>query len=199
MLDAATLAGGDGANVVSQLNRKAGARTVVSGSYYAIGDSLQFRAQVSDAATGEVLSVMAPVTTPRSAPQAAFPLLRERVLGAIAVLADEAVPRAVGLRQRPPTYEAYRAFELGSQRFTRQDYAGAIPLLRQAHEIDTTFMVPLLNLISALWNEAEFDSVGTGTRAIARERGGRSIPTSACSSSTSTTSTRATCRAPTTS
>jgi len=160
VLDAATFAGSDAGNVVTQLNRRAGARTVVSGSYYAVGDSLQFRAQVSDASTGEVLTVMAPVTTLRSAPQAALPLLRERVLGAIAVLADEKVARTVGLRQRPPTYEAYRAYELGSQRFTRQDYAGSIPLFRQAHEIDTTFMVPLLNLISAFWNEAEFDSVG---------------------------------------
>ena len=161
VLDAATFAGSDAGNVVTQLNRRAGARTVVSGSYYAVGDSLQFRAEVSDASTGEVLTVMAPVATPSASPQAAFPLLRERVLGAIAVLADEKVARTVGLRQRPPTYEAYRAYELGSQRFTRQDYAGSIPLFRQAHDIDTTFMVPLLNLISAFWNEGEFDSVGS--------------------------------------
>lgn len=159
-LDATEPREGDGsATLATRLNRKTGARTVVSGAYYLLGDSLQFRAQVSNAVSGEVLSVMAPVTTTRHAPQGALPLLRERVLGAVAVLADEDLPRAVGLRQRPPTYEAYRAFELGSQRFTRQDYAGAIPLFQQAHALDTTFMVPLLNLISAFWNEAQFDSV----------------------------------------
>ena len=160
-LEASVLpAGAEETDLARQLNRKTGANTVVTGAYYAVGDSLQFRAQVSNAVTGEVLSVLAPVTAARATPQAAFPLLRERVLGAVAVLADEEFPRAVGLRQRPPTYEAYRAFELGSQRFTRQDYAGAVPLLRQAHALDTTFMVPLLNLVSAWWNEAEFDSVG---------------------------------------
>lgn len=141
--------------------------------------------------------LLAPVTAGRSTPQAAFPLLRERVLGAVAVLADEEFPRAVGLRQHPPTYEAYRAFELGSQRFTRQDYAGAVPLLRQAHDLDTTFMVPLLNLVSAWWNEAEFDSVG---RVLAQLHANEPAlhPYQPCSSSTTTTSTAATCAGRTT-
>ena len=167
-LDASTLpAGEEDKNLVTRLRRKTGARSVVTGAYYLIGDSLQFRAQVSDAASGEVLTVVAPVTTSRAAPQAALPLLRERVLGAVAVLADDDIPAAGGMRQRPPTYDAYRAFEQGSLRFQAQDYAGAIPLLKRAHELDTTFMVPLLTLVSALWNEGEFDNIG-GVLAVLR-------------------------------
>ncbi len=161
-LEAATLSQGEAdRNLVTRLHRRTGARSVVTGAYYLVGDSLQFRAQVSDAGSGEVLTVVAPVTAPRTNPQAGFPLLRERVLGAVAVLADEEIPVAGGMRQRPPTYDAYRAFEQGVQRFQTQDYAGSIPLLKRSHELDTTFMVPLLTLVSALWNEGDFDSIGT--------------------------------------
>jgi len=161
-LDASTLPEGEAnKNLVTRLHRKTGAQSVVTGAYYLIGDSLQFRTQVSNAVTGEVLTVVAPVTAPRATPQAAFPLLRERVLGAVAVLADEAIPAAGGIRQRPPTYEAYRAFEQASIRFQDQDYADAIPLLVRSHELDTTFMVPLLTLVSARWNVGQFDSIGS--------------------------------------
>jgi tetratricopeptide (TPR) repeat protein len=160
-LDASTLAGDEpDKNLVTRLNRKTGARSVVTGAYYLVGDSLQFRAQVSNAESGEVLTVVAPVITSRATPQGAFPLLRERVLGAVAVLADEAIPAGGGMRQRPPTYDAWRVFEQASLRFQQQDYAGSIPLFQRSHELDTTFMVPLLTLVSALWNEAEYDSIG---------------------------------------
>lgn len=160
-LEATAHLGSTGASdLVAQLARRTGARTIVSGSYYAVGDSLQFRAQVSDAASGEVLSIISPVMAPRQSPQDALAPLRERVLGAVAVLAHEGLPVGGGLRQHPPTYDAYLAFEQGSQRFTAQDYEAAVPLLKQARARDTTFLVPLITLASAWWNMGEFDSVG---------------------------------------
>ena len=161
-LDASTLPEGETSkNLVTRLNRRTGAQSVVTGAYYLVGDSLQFSTQVSNAVTGEVLTVVAPVTAARATPQAAFPLLRERVLGRRGCTGRRGHPAAGGIRQRPPTYKAYRAFEQASTRFQAQDYSGAIPLLERSHELDTTFMVPLLTLVSALWNEGEYDSITT--------------------------------------
>jgi serine/threonine-protein kinase len=144
------------------------AGTIVSGAYYLIGDSLQFRTQVVDAATGRLLTVLPAVTAPRIAPELALGPLRDRVMGTFAVLMDKRLPRSGGIRQRPPTYEAYQAFDAGLRRFSRQDYAGAIPEFRRAFLLDTSFVSPLLSAATSWWNEEEIDSVGA---ALAQVRG----------------------------
>lgn len=145
--------------VASRLARLLEAGTLVAGSYYLVGDSLQFRTQVMDAASGRLLVALPAVNAPRAAPEQALAELQQRVMGTYAVLMDQRLPRAGGISQRPPTYEAYRAFDVGARRFARQDYAGSIPEYRKAAALDTLFVSPLMSMATSWWNMGQMDSV----------------------------------------
>ncbi len=150
----------------AQEGKQPPAGTIVSGSYYLAGDSIQFRTDVVDAASGRLLSALPPVTAPRAAPGEAIAQLRDRVMGMYAVLLDERLPAAGGARQRPPTYEAYQAFDAGLRRFVNQEYAEAVPYFKRAFALDTFFVSPLLTAATSWWNEGQMDSVGALLEAV---------------------------------
>jgi hypothetical protein len=150
---------GRSVNPVSFLREETGAGTVVTGSYYLLGDSLQFRLEVADAVRGRVLGTIAPIMTSRSTPQAGIEAMRDRLMGMIAVWTEDKITHARQLEQRPPTFEAYQIFEAGAERFRNQDYAGAMTEYRRAFLADTEFVGALLSAGIASWNlgEAEAD------------------------------------------
>ena len=139
-------------NPVSFLREETGAGTVVTGSYYLIGDSLQFRLEVADAVRGRVLGTIAPISTSRSAPQAGIEAMRNRLMGMIALWTDDKVGHARQLEQRPPTFEAYQIFEGAVERFRNQEYAEAMTEYRRAFLADTEFVGALLSAGIASWN-----------------------------------------------
>ncbi len=97
------------------LARATGAGTVIGGSYYKQGDSLYIRAQLIDANTGDIISSLEPVSAPASTPVRAVEQLRTRVLSALATALSVPSTGTTGLTLRPPTYDAYRAYEEGSR------------------------------------------------------------------------------------
>jgi len=143
---------GRGVNPVSFLREETGAGTVVTGSYYLLGDSLQFRLEVADAVRGRVLGTIAPIMTSRAAPQAGIEAMRDRLMGMIALWTEDQITHAHQLEQRPPTFEAYQIFEGGAERFRNQDYAGAMTEYRRAFLADTEFVGALLSAGIASWN-----------------------------------------------
>jgi tetratricopeptide (TPR) repeat protein len=143
-----------------EVAQQTGAGTVVTGSYYEVGDSLRVSAQVVDAASGRILAAFPSLTAPRQHPEQALAPLRDRAMGTFAVLMDQRLPPAAAARSRPPTYEAYLAFDAGLRRFVNQDYTGAIPELRKAVTLDTFFMSPRMTIAASWWNEGRMDSVG---------------------------------------
>lgn len=126
--------------------------TVVWGSVYLRGDSLLFAAQVSKAPEGELLASLEPVTAPRKDPLPGVEELGRRVTGTLAMLVDERLRRWSRYSGSPPSYEAYREFVLGLERWTHQGenpsssdlYASAYRHYRRAAELDSTFVLPLL-------------------------------------------------------
>ena len=155
----------------SQDGRQPPAGTIVSGAYYLSGDSIQFRTEVVDAVSGRLLSALPPVSALRTAPGDAIGQLRDRVMGMYAVLLDERLPATGGARHRPPTYEAYKAFDAGLRRFVNQEYAEAVPYFQQAFALDTSFVSPLLTAATSWWNEGQMDSVGTLLAAVRARQG----------------------------
>jgi serine/threonine protein kinase/tetratricopeptide (TPR) repeat protein len=144
---------------VSLMQQETGAGTVVTGSYYQVGDSLQFHAEVVDAVAGKVLIALAWITVPRSAPEAAISELRQRVMGMIALSRDNRLTQATGKSGRPPTFEAYQAFDRGLARARDQDYAQALPEFLHAFQMDTEFVTALLSAATASWNLGRSDEV----------------------------------------
>jgi tetratricopeptide (TPR) repeat protein len=129
-----------------------GAGTVVSGSYYQRGDSLEFQAQVFNVIKGAVLGATAPVHGSVEDPGNAIGLLRERVTGILAARFDPfmrvEIPRSV----RPPNYQAFQAYSSGLSAWMDGDYSEALRHLERASALDTTYVRASILTISCYVN-----------------------------------------------
>jgi len=128
-----------------------GAGTVVSGVRTRQESDLDFRAQIVDLATGEVLySVEASGVVDR--PMVVVEALRQQVMGALALSLDRVFAEAV---YRTPSYEAYQAMARGVEEFAVRDHAGALPHFLRAYQLDTTFLAPLFWAITTSRNQGD--------------------------------------------
>lgn len=123
--------------------RAAGAGTIVSGSYYALGDSVELRANVVDVGSNIILRVVAPVRAPGSHVEDGVDVLRQRVMTAFATLFDQRFGKWAVPSGQPPLYEAYRDYVDGMDAFNRMAFDDALAEFLQAHDRDTTFVLPL--------------------------------------------------------
>jgi TolB-like protein len=137
---------------VAALAAETGAATVVTGSFYQVGDELRFRAEVIDARDGSVVSAPDAISAPRDSIEAAIRALRDRLMGSIAIATDTRLAAAVGLARRPPTFAAYRAFDRGLGLYLAGEYTRAVPELLRAFELDPEFYDALLLAATNLVN-----------------------------------------------
>jgi serine/threonine protein kinase/tetratricopeptide (TPR) repeat protein len=142
---------------IRALAEATGAGTVVSGTYYLQGQTLQFQTRVTDAVRGKLLHALEPVTGPVAAPMQAIDALRQRVTGAMAV-SVEAIHKLP--EQRPPPYDAYREFIAGFELFGTKN-AEALRHLQLAEAIDPNFITPRMYAVyiyHTMGNDAEAES-----------------------------------------
>ncbi|MDT8435673.1 MAG: serine/threonine-protein kinase [Gemmatimonadota bacterium] len=171
---AAASARGGPVDLASFVAAETGATTVVAGSYFRVGDALRFRAEVVDVRLGRVLGAPPAETAPVTEPQIAIEALRDRLMGSVALATDERLAPA-GSARRPPTFEAYRAFDAGMEKYISQRYAEAVEEFFRAFQLDTTFTEALLLAATNLYNRgtrtgmARADSV---LEVLATRRGG---------------------------
>ncbi len=154
-----------GASLVSTLHDETFAGTVVTGSYYRLRDSLHLQAQLVDAQSGELVSLLAPIVVPIANPESGLAQLRDRVMGAVAASRDERIASLPGITRNSPSFAAYEAFDRGLDSFLAQRYSAALQQFRTAFDLDTTFTAAALWAARAALN---LDSIST-TRA-AREQ-----------------------------
>ena len=147
---------GTGLTRADTLARAAGAGSVVWGAVYRSGDSIIFRAQVSDVAAGKLRVALEPVAASAGDPRAGVERLRQQVAGALAAQLDRRVSSVSDPTGRPPTLEAYREYALGLEKFPREGSGAreAIPHFAAATRLDTTFYSPWV------WLNFAFDGVG---------------------------------------
>ncbi|HEX9107710.1 MAG TPA: hypothetical protein VF832_10790, partial [Longimicrobiales bacterium] len=154
---AATRPGQPTESLVRRLSRETGAAFVVTGRCYRQADSVALMAQVVDARSGRVVSAVGPFTSPGTDPMKSLDELRQRTVGALAVLLDD----RVGLRPaeyRTPTYEAYSEYMEGVYRAEAlNEYGEAAENYLRAYQLDTTFYRALVS--------ASFASLMHGPRA----------------------------------
>src|SRR5262249_10448905 len=154
-LEAARYVGGVGTTrreSMRTLAEETGANTVVGGALYRRGDQLFFRVQVADRRGSRLVGMGDGIVAPTADPRQGGEELRNRVMGWLSVQFDERLRGTPGASNRPPTYEAYRAFAEGMARYVAVDNAGAAPLFLRAYERDTTFTSALLHASIALTN-----------------------------------------------
>lgn len=165
---AASEAGGD---VAQALLRAAGAGTVVSGAVYGIGDSLRFQVEIIDAARALVLVAPRPVQVHRDSAMQGVLLLRERVLGALAVQRDERLPTGASFSQRPPTWGSYQRFDRALEQYNRYQYRDALAGMLESWRLDTTFNAALVYAAYAAWNTSDRRLADSLVQAVLERRG----------------------------
>ena len=130
--------------------RALGAGTVVTGSYYKLGDTLQFDVRLLDAATSEVVQALPPVKGPAADPSAAIDLVRQRTLGALATRFSPALASQIAGMSRPPSYDAYQQLVAGMDAFFAQNLPEARERFTRASVLDTSNVYARLWLLEAL-------------------------------------------------
>jgi serine/threonine protein kinase len=158
-------------DIVKRMREETGAGLVVTCSYYLLGDSVHFQAQVANAATGALYGALPPVAAHRRQPEVAVRELRARLMGQMAVWFDERLSELAQFSTQPPTFEAYRAFDSGMELYLDQRYSSAADEFRRAHESDPSFLVARLYESICLWNTGRFSELEA---ALARLAEGRS-------------------------
>jgi tetratricopeptide (TPR) repeat protein/predicted Ser/Thr protein kinase len=141
------------------LARQAGAALMVSGAYYAEGDSLRFQTSITSTEDATVIQSIRPVRGPRASPSVAIERLRERIMGAVAFRMDSGLIH--GEVMAPPTYAAYQEYSTGMRLFG-PDYPGAVEHFERATALDTIFMAPRIYIYFCYSNRgmcAQADSV----------------------------------------
>jgi tRNA A-37 threonylcarbamoyl transferase component Bud32 len=129
---------------VSGLAAETGAGTVVGGAFYRRGDRLLFRVSVADKGGTRVVGSLTDVDAPIADPVVGVQEVRNRLMGWLALRYDDriAVPGESG--NKPPVYEAYRAFSEGMTRYIAVDNLHALTLFLDAFKRDSSFTVALL-------------------------------------------------------
>lgn len=93
--------------------RQSGAATAIRGSYYRVGDSLQFHAALIGVGEGRVLRTLGPFTAHGATPNTALEELAQRVAGGVAVLTQATLGRDFATTL--PRLDAYREYLRGDE------------------------------------------------------------------------------------
>jgi tetratricopeptide (TPR) repeat protein len=130
---------GGGTDDVTALANDAQAGTVVTGSYYAAGDSVHVQVRITDANDGSVLQTVGPVSGSVNAPSELVARLGRQVVGTLASVLDQDLGSWEPTVQ-PATYEAYEAYSEGLEAYLWEEgHAEAARHFERAAAADPTF------------------------------------------------------------
>lgn len=161
---------GQGRDLATLVAEETGAQTIVSGAYYLVGGALRFQVEITDRASGSLLGALPPVEVPLDSAQRGIQELRDRVMGSLAVLANERLAELPGVVARPPTFEAYRIFDRGLAMYNAQDYRGAVIEMRRAAARDPGFVAPLIPAGFGAANTGQFALLDTILETLSARR-----------------------------
>ena len=156
---------GSDASTAVKTARELGAGTVVTGSYYKVGDSLQFDVRLLDSQSAEVLQVLDAVKGPASDPSGTIDLVRQRTLGALATRFNPQLSELAKLMSRPPSYAAYQQIVAGMDAFFAGNVSDARTRFVRASQLDTA------NVLSRTWLLEVLETTGelSAADSLARE------------------------------
>ncbi len=165
----ATTGSATGAAALQALAREAKAGIVISGAYYRQGDSVLFQADFTDANAGKLVQSVGPIAASAASPLAGVERLRQRVIGGLAPMVDAALVELAGQTSQPPTIEAYREFLAGEDLFYKDEAAANVHYFRAA-ALDSTYLYPLVRVVSAYANRKDGRGLDSVMRVLNRHR-----------------------------
>lgn len=145
--------------------------TIVSGAFFSTPDGLTLHAEIRDAQRRRLIASVAPVTVPADSASQAIRLVRDRVLGALAVTRDARLASNAAALERPPTFESYREFDRALSLFLAQRYRESLGGFRDAFAADSGFVAPVLYAAQAAWNTSQYALVDSLLAVLDARRG----------------------------
>jgi tetratricopeptide (TPR) repeat protein/tRNA A-37 threonylcarbamoyl transferase component Bud32 len=129
---------------------------VVSGSYHLHGDAIRFYADIRDMNAEKILEALAPIDSPRQAPNKALEYMRTKLMGALACLFTPQMKSLINQMKETPNFESFRETLEGLKCFGRYDYPKAIEHYKQAATLDATNKLALIGSGFALHNSGKY-------------------------------------------
>lgn len=151
---------------VTAMAEGTGAGTIVHGSFYREGEELFFQARIADARSGTILLALDPVRGAAGAPLAAVEELRRAIVTALAPRLDTRLAGSAHQMSRPPTWDAYRDYAEGMERFVAGDMAGAEERFARAAAADSNYVSAQLWAALARWNGGDHVGADSLARAV---------------------------------
>jgi len=135
---------------IQKFARATGAEIIINGRYYQSGDQLIVQAQVVNAKSGEVVhSLKQPIIGDKADPLPLIQEVSQRLTGFWAVQDRKQ------FTERPPKLGAYHAY-LEGRKFWGIDYQKVEEYYLTAYAIDSTFIVPLVELVASKISESAY-------------------------------------------
>jgi len=133
--------------------RATGAGIIVTGSYFARGDSLAIQAEMIDVARGRPLTPIDLVTVPFADQQRGVPAVLEHVAVALSGHVNPRIADLVGVSKLPMSMAAYREYAEALDLYARGERARALRHAYQAIGLDSTSASALLLAAVMEWGE----------------------------------------------
>jgi len=139
------------ADQVRSIARDEGAGTLIAGSYFLKGQTLSFHGQISNPKNGKLIKALEPVEGSINEPTIAIDVLRQKIMGVLAMAIEPGMDTFLDMFGQPPTYEAYKELIEGQQSFFQYDFQKAIQHYSRAAEIDPSQKASSLSWIATAY------------------------------------------------
>jgi serine/threonine protein kinase len=160
----------DASKGVRSVVEATGATLLVTGSYYKVGDSIQFQTQVLND-DGKLLYAIEPIYASTGSVMDGVEAVRQQTLGALALELDYKMQEMWSLGSRIPKYEAYQEYIRGADIFlSKHDWGACLDPYSRAYNLDTSFMQPLINKCYAYLNLSQYNQLDTLVRFLSQRR-----------------------------
>jgi hypothetical protein len=164
------LGGLDASKGVRSVVDATGASLLVTGSYYKVGDSIQFQTQVLNG-DGKLLYAIEPIYASTGGVMDGVEAVRQQTLGALASELDSRVQELGALGSRIPKYEAYQEYIRGADLYlTKHDWGACLEPFSRAYNLDTSFMLPLIYKYYAYLGLSQYNQVDSLVRFLSQRR-----------------------------
>lgn len=152
--------------------RRTGAGLLVTGAYYRTGNGLQLRAEVTDVIADRQVGAPVIVAVSLSAPLNGLELLRQQIMGALAVGLNSDFDRWARVTAVPPSFEAYQEFMIGQEiALANGELSVAVDHWRRAVTVDSGYTQAWLSLANGLWELGQQAAADSAARRLELLRG----------------------------
>ena len=124
---------------IRELAEHVDAATVVSGQYRILGTSVQFQAEILDAASGDLRISLDPVSGPTDSIESVIGTLAERVVAAVAAQLDPDMPSWGRNYSTPPTMEVFRTWLRAGDLHSESKWQEAVDEAERVLTMDSTW------------------------------------------------------------